>query len=833
MRTFDIAKQRPGWLRLVLPAVLSLLVEPASAQIFSGTQQQTPTAGGASRGANYFMIMGHITRPNTYELPTASPSLVNFVQFAGDLKSSASGQIRIIRGNRVGQTCFYTPKSTLTLIPGDIVVVDGRLGQGRILRGGQSNATPDGGMVSIGLSGIRPYPILLTIPAERATIRWITRHLGLDPGIASSVKAIMQRQTEQASLDTRLSTGTVLLFDASLIDASRLPDDLPVPVKAGRPGQQVARQQKPTPARNGIQPLPGAATGNPRGQYGAAPGYSRVPRTPDTVTAQPAESEEHLALSPAEENFVKDLLTDPASKPLDQAVSEPEGRAFVPSPGVASTAQRKPTRAASPQASPVDSSYQPDNGQEFHNEGSNAPVPPVPSPEALRPFQSTFTPPQELEPFGSSTSSSDAQSESALSSIKSGTPNDGPSLSPVPEIHSTDRSTDDTQSSAPVNESQNFSLALQGAGLAATAASARPGAAGSNTATNGNSSPPSPPPATGGSSNPIGPSGPLQPVPAVGAIPAYDSSPLSASASGKSQLLPPPPDDTNWAVVSISLIGALGAAAAAFLIFSIASENPEPRPTPINKTDRYWLDRIIENELPVVDEKVAFPNNTQLFGKPAPIQRIDAAHREIPRPHFSARGGQSGVLKANPAAPAAPSPDTPDSDPGSDTMAPKLQGQSQVQRTAASGRKSPAAPLTPAAELEPTQTAVFGDTADNISTDSAGDDTVEIMTTESGRQFRFDKGHRSNSTSREDQPHTTDKPQTTEQLTRQTRRPKLLRESGSRRGSETVAVKPSPSVTEGSNLLDRVLSSVDRDKNAKQGLAQDRGSSDVSQSDAQ
>ena len=184
---------RPIWLNLAILAAIGLQADVVFAQVFNGLQRQGDTSSSA-QGPHYFTIMGHVAQPNCYELPTASPSLVGFAQLAGDLTRTAGGPIHIVRDGRIVQSTFYSNKSTLRLVPGDIVVVDGKVNQGRIIhRGNQAPSDSNGGDVSLAITGLRDYAIVLNIPADRATIRWVTRHLGLDAGVASHVKATTPR----------------------------------------------------------------------------------------------------------------------------------------------------------------------------------------------------------------------------------------------------------------------------------------------------------------------------------------------------------------------------------------------------------------------------------------------------------------------------------------------------------------------------------------------------------------------------------------------------------------------------------------------------------------
>lgn len=759
---------RPIWLNLAILAAFGLQVDAVFGQVFNGLQKQAGI-GQSTYGPHYFTIIGHIERPNSYELPTSSPSLVKFVEFAGNLTPSAAGSIRTVRNGRSVQSTLYRETSTERLLPGDILVVDGKINQGRnILRGNQKPADDASAEVSLAVTGLRDYPVVLKIPAERATIRWVTRHLGLDPAAANYVKAITQRQSDRVLPDTRLATGTVLVFNPAYVDQSRLPDDLPVPINAGRqpvPAQQATRPSAPVAQ----QPL----TGPPVNQYGAAPGRARVP----TISSPPASrnaQEEKLDLPKAEQTFVTQLLTDPASVPLDEPTPDLSGRAFVPqrpdgiqpfqsstnsSANTPGNENARPSAGATGSATITDmpaSAPAPARGHAY------GPARTIFSPEATRPYQSEPAAPETLQPLGSSRNVlEDAQ----------------PEPRPAADISR-------AEAGDAGNDNGDLASSIQASTLAA--------------ATNNQSPSPSP----------VMPVEPATELPAqVNSTQANPATTATPRSSDGSRLLPPPPGGPNWPVISICVVGLLGAIAACFLIYSIAHENPAPRAAQIDTSGRYWLDRMIENDIPIEDEEVDYPHNTQLFGKPAPIQRVDAAHRSVPRPHFSAPGGKSGVLKENPTMPDAPAPENSDRN---DTRIVRVHSGRPLRKQGAAAVPVPHSVETAAKRRDAASglsefaaTAVFGDSARQVDQSSR---TVEKPTTfeeseaeassaeasatssqKPGRQFRLDTGHKADE---------------------EASRP-ATRHAGSRR---PVTVQPSPVVVRGANLLDRILSSVEHEQ---------------------
>ena len=770
---------RPIWLNLAILAALGLQADAVFGQVFNGLQKQVGT-GHSAQGPHYFTILGHIAKPNCYELPTSSPPLVSFVELAGNLTATAAGPIRIIRDGRMVHSTYYSEKRTMRLVPGDIVVVDGKFNQGRIiLRGNESPSDDPQADVTLAITGIRDYPVVMTIPAERATIRWITRRLGLDPNVANYVKAVTQRQSEPVFPDKRLQTGTVLVFNPAYVDGSRLPDDLPVPVNSGRPMTSAPAQiQGPTGTLNQL-PL----AGPPSNQYGAAPGRARVPtispNSPNTNSQA-----ENFNLPREEQTFVRQLLTDPASVPLDEPVTEPSGRGFVPqesanaqpqgssmtgSPNASQSRMASTNRAGSADTTDMarrsdqspaatDTSSDSNSRYKFKLDSKGAFF----SPEAVRPYQSRPAIPEPLQPFGSS--------------------RDTPKEFGAQPDAATGNSNSQPETTGASGNAGGFSLALLGAGNAAANA-----AASSNppNVEGGNETPPAASTPSGSGPASVTPNGPVQPKHPPDTLHEQAGPPGSTFSTDGSRLLPPPPNNLNWPVISILTVGFLGAVAACFLIYSIAHENPAPRSAQIDTSGRYWLDRMIENDIPVEEEAVNYPHNTQLFGKPVPIQRVDAAHRSVPRPHFSAPGGKSGVLKENPAMPDAPSPEISDA---SQKRIVRIHAGGLAKRQAAAAVPSPYS-VGAAAEKrqqgsglpEFAATAVFGDAGQNTNTDETAPET----SAKPSRQFRIDTGHKTVKTTNRPAP---------------TRKP--------------VTVQPSPVVVHGANLLDRILSSVDHEQKA-------------------
>lgn len=583
----------------------------------------TPLAGGTRQistfrrtaGENWFTVMGHVGKPQTYKLPTSSPALVDFVRFAGDLNETASGQVRVVRNGRVAVRLRFSPTSTEKLIPGDVVIIDGKTSQGRIFRGRNSDAAA--GPIQISLIGIRPWPIVMETVPERATIRWINQQLGQAEAAASHVKAILPRNFAQRDIDTRLGDGTVLIFDPAWVDVSRLPANLPKPIDATRPPEPQSRPEAarppaplPLPIGPGLAERAGPAAST-------VPGHSAVP-TPAPITAQPEARNNR-----DDEEFTREILTHPNSVPLEsrggpsrpeaghsRVTDQPAGRP-APNPTVDARIAPRPDTIGS--------------GEESVDE--------IESPLAEPPYSSYVDQPVRIDrghPVPEITDTGDAIDE-------------GPEPGLVPEPDALTEIQPPSADAPTVDEPETPSLALQGAAAASTL---KPG---------------STPDDDGASRSGIG-SGPLQPeLPTT--KPQLETDTESASTDSGMGFI----NARNWPATAITIIGCVGLVAAVFMVLSILMQSPEPQPQqvqpqPTAHSDRYWLDRIINNEMPIEDEPVQIAADEPLFGRPARLVRVDEPHASIPKPHFLKRGGQSGGIPVTPGAPDEPQPEQSDDD---------------------------------------------------------------------------------------------------------------------------------------------------------------------------
>lgn len=667
------------------------MAEPVPAQDH-GSTQTFATAGSANAGPHVFTVMGHVRNQRAFELATASPSLVQVVEtFAQGLTASASNNVRIIRNGRVINS-FYRKESTERLMPGDLVIVDGRSVQGTIYRGSQSNADSSDRTTRVGLIGLLPYPVILQSdqserrdPRQPITVSQIARQLGQSESAATQARLIIPRRFAQTDATTPLPDCSVILFDPSTIDVSRLPN-LPSPYQPGLPTatgprhDAVATMPRPHPGIPGMTHSPAQG---PAGHGVTQPGVAVVPQVPPSAIGsvmQPPRRLPELSqnqtprndqpLQRNDEERVRDLLTAPSSVPVETpgaaaaTVRQPPGRVRLDDSTSADSAADAQRTADRPQ--PVDTSRVP----KTYSRGQKDQSP------ATKPFQS-FNDGHIAADSGTTAGDSSGLSDNASQS----------SDAPV-ELPLTPTDPRDAASATPTSEPP----------VVAGELSAR--IASPDTAM------PFPTPvATNASARPQ----PIGHQPLTGQRVAAGQSALMnrdgrstrvLDAALKGSVDPKPVRPTNWPLISAAVIGGLAAVSVVLMMISVSRQKTE-QPTPVVLGQRYWLDRIIQNELPIDDEPVLLPQGEQLFGKAMQVRRVDAAHHSVPKPHFLAAGGASGVRR--PGSPSPAEPESGESDAPRTTTNPSSKTRTP-QRDDRPGRSLPAVPLRPAAEHRSVET---------------------------------------------------------------------------------------------------------------------------------
>ena len=572
------------------------------AQIYKGSQFVPGTHRGGSMAKNgptrnLFAVIGEVQYPETYELPTGAPSLINFLKLAGGLQPNASGMIRIVRNGRVAQQLYYDERSTVTLSSGDFVIVDSKVGQGRIVRGGEAGATGSDEQIYLGLVGVLDYPFVMQTSARNATTGWVAKQLGQSEELTKSTRALMPRSFTQVTADTLLPANTIIQFDPSKVVTSRLPDGLPRPFRPGsdQRGQAFAQAQPP---RNSATTAPDANAFD-----AAAPQLNASDASTGIVQAP---------LPEAIEDGSRRLDPEPIEPPAGRVRMQDRGTASVRSPRSTLPEPKRlnPPVGASAAAAGADRA---------------ASLPDL-SPEARRPYAS----------------SSDGDEEFVLAPIQRGRSQPGDSqpggtselpLSPL--VDSSDfPTTDEDRLSKPTSRPR------PDAGLIGTAPTlALPGAA---AALRGSNNEPS-------VRATVPPSiiSPKQIAAVAGELPPTQE--LAIAGKGDSE---PDSGGLDSVTVLLMLIGGAGAFAVTWMLMSVVRAEPVSYAVPQTAPLRSALDMLINDELPMQVEEFRLDSSVHIHGRPLDLgrQRVDAAQAAVSRPHFLRRSTDSVAAMSRPTA---------------------------------------------------------------------------------------------------------------------------------------------------------------------------------------
>lgn len=658
---------------------------------------------------NLFTVMGHVRDQRAFELATASPTLVELISVFGQgLTETASNNVRIIRNGRVIKV-FYKKNSTERLMPGDLVIVDGRSSHGTIIRGGRSNSATADGVVRVGVLGILPYPLILEFSAGHATtLSSVAGSLGQSESevAMSRVRVIAPRRSGRTDPASPIADCSVIVFDPSTIDVSRLPR-FPERLKPVRPGQSAPPVGRQDATNAQVAPPPGLETPRPLAQVPFArsltvPGIATVPSGPTAGAGTPqapqtmprgsaaAPSQDDQPLQRDAEERVRDLLTSPSSVAIESA-QRPDRTTDPSGPGRVSLDAQTGEDAATRKSSGNNSSGR------------------TPS-LATKPFQSFVEQPAERDDGTVELPLTPADSLPVDGAASSGERPDGELPVAVEKTQQPAALANDdiSRSRSSADSSMPFPTPVESSSQLATAA----GTLKSNAAA-------------------------LRPVETK----RTESRVLDAVQQGRVE--PKPVSPANWPLVSALAIGGTAALSVLVMMIIVAWRKPEA-PMPIVPGERFWLDRMIQNELPIEDEPVDLPNGEQLFGKATPIHRVDAAHSSVPKPHFLAAGGESGVRRSG--APPLDDPESDESDsPTTDTG--EIPGTRTPRRDDRPNRSQPQVPLRPAAEhsvpvsMGSRSSTGFALDLTRTPASSVANEATETSRTPRRRAFRVDSGH--------------------------------------------------------------------------------------------
>lgn len=187
----------------------------------------------------FVAIMGEVGRPGVFELTNPLPELADLVRLAEGKTAAASGSVRIMRGGRMTQL-FLSSKLHYALLPNDLIVVESK--QFSTARNFADSGTaagpprnPDGltrtsepTIVQLGLVGLIGRPVILDVTPGQAQLNQVLSLLRQASSGSGSVTlykpgAGMQEVSLDEASQMPLSSGTVVIFNPSTINAGALP----------------------------------------------------------------------------------------------------------------------------------------------------------------------------------------------------------------------------------------------------------------------------------------------------------------------------------------------------------------------------------------------------------------------------------------------------------------------------------------------------------------------------------------------------------------------------------------------------------------------------------
>ncbi|MDX1970196.1 MAG: SLBB domain-containing protein [Planctomycetaceae bacterium] len=285
-------------------------------------------------GIKHYAILGEVVRPGVYSAD-GDATLQSVVQSAGGLTGSASPAIRIVRGDRGGQTLFFNPQGNDLLRPGDYIVVDLQPRPDPAASGAVATR-PDG--VWIGLSGVLSRPVVVRLHPQDAYLRTIVEGgLRQSTQLARAARMILPPQISSFNAGTdQIPNGSIISLPASLLvqkEIPALPPAIAMNVVAPPPAISTRNMFDPGQPRT---PAVDLANNGP-----VAPPMIEVPAPPaETPLNTPRSFDRELSAS-----------TLPFSSGRDLEV--PANPASLPAPGSRLAAQLAPPPMPTPSTEPV------------------------------------------------------------------------------------------------------------------------------------------------------------------------------------------------------------------------------------------------------------------------------------------------------------------------------------------------------------------------------------------------------------------------------------------------------------------------------------------------
>ncbi len=299
-------------------------------------QSKTIIWGGANADSvKHYGILGEVLRPGVYSTDMDA-TLQAVVQSAGGLTGSASPSIRIVRGDRGGQTVFFNPQGRDPLRPGDFIVVDVQPRPNSAPAPAGVSARPDG--VWIGLSGVMSRPVVVRLHPQDAYLRTIIEGgLRQSTQLARAARMVLPPQTVSYNAgQDQIPNGTIIGVPATLLVQAEIPA-LPPTI-----AMTVEAMQPSTPTSNLFDPgllRPQTVDLSNNGSF--APPQIAVP-------APPSES-----LANTSRPFDRDVTANTLPFSAARDLEIPANPASLPAPGSRLATQFAPPTAPAAPTAPV------------------------------------------------------------------------------------------------------------------------------------------------------------------------------------------------------------------------------------------------------------------------------------------------------------------------------------------------------------------------------------------------------------------------------------------------------------------------------------------------
>lgn len=292
--------------------------------------------GGANAsGAKHYAILGEVVRPGVYSADSDA-TLQSVVQSAGGLTGNASPAIRIVRGDRGGQTLFYNPQGNDLLRSGDYIVVDLQPRPDPAAASGAVATRPDG--VWIGLSGVLSRPVVVRLHPQDAYLRTIVEGgLRQSTQLARAARMILPPQISSFNAgQDQIPNGSIISLPASFLVQAEIPA-LPPAI-----AMNVVAPPPAISSRNMFDP------GQPRTPAVDLANSGSLAPPMIAVPAPPAET-----LSNTARSFDRELSASTLPFSSGRDLEIPANPASLPAPGSRLATQLAPPPMPTPSTEPV------------------------------------------------------------------------------------------------------------------------------------------------------------------------------------------------------------------------------------------------------------------------------------------------------------------------------------------------------------------------------------------------------------------------------------------------------------------------------------------------